>query len=185
MSRRADELRDLLVAATREGTRRRYFHDCAQRLLVRYEERYGAPIADRGIFEAALAAGPSEAARLPQHRALLAYADTVSHEPAAQIARAVATALATPAESWRLAVLLPEVSPTPPVDRAWARQHLLELLDQESSGGGGGGAGGPGGEGPGDEPPRASGQQRVRFSAALRYGAPPPPGVSTRDGGDA
>ena len=131
MSRRADELRDLLAAATREGTRRRYLQACGQRILERYEARFGAPIADRGLFEAALTSGPHEETRLGHQRVLLAYADTVSHEPAALIARALAAAIVTPAESWRLAMLLPEVSDTAPVDRAWARNHLLELLDAE------------------------------------------------------
>ncbi len=163
MSRRADELRDLL-AATTESKRRRYLQACGLRTLERYEERYGAPIADREIFDAALTSGPQEETRLGHQRALLAYADTVPHEPAALIARALAAAIVTSTESWRLAMLLPEVSATPPVDRAWARLHLLEIFESK-----------PDVEPPAPPKPFDPDTYNPNRPMGLRYGAPPPP----------
>ncbi len=127
MSPRHDETQAFLEAAS-IPTRRAFACDCADRILQRYEERFGHAVPERDlIVDVILRVRLGDVGDAPE---LLDYA--ARHpSPARDLATTLALALSNTAQAWEIAQLLPELCATTDDaddERRWMRQHLHAAL---------------------------------------------------------
>ncbi len=124
---RPDETQAWLDAAS-TPVRRSFACDCAERIMQRYEERFGRPVPDRDLIEdVILRVRLGVDGDAPE---LLEYA-TRHAPPARDLATALALALSPIAQAWEIALLLPELCATPDDaedERRWMRQKLHAAL---------------------------------------------------------